>query len=60
MQKHERGTKETRTAGETEGNNGTFCEQTGLPGQAAGTIRLNKTVRVSKAGGGAEIQIHLP
>lgn len=46
--------------GETAVCGSTSKEQTGITGLAAGTIRLNKTDRINKAGGGAEIQIHLP
>lgn len=59
-QKQEGGRKETQAAGEPEGNNSASCEQTGLAGLAADTIRFNRTVRINKAGGGAETQIHLP
>lgn len=60
MHKHERGKEETQTSGEPEGNDSTSSKQTGLTGLAEDIIRLNKTVRINKAGGGAEIQIHLP
>lgn len=46
--------------GETPVSGSASEEQTGITGLAADMIRLNKTVRINKAGGGAETQIHLP
>lgn len=48
-----------QTAGEPEGYISTPSEQRGPPGLAADIVRLNKTARINKAGGGAEILIHL-